>query len=66
MQDDTKITMGVEAPTLARSQALTRAVFEASLRAVDSLAGHLPQIDRDRAEYAVASVLFEEAWVSAR
>lgn len=66
MQDNPKSTLGGEAPTLARSQALTSAIFEASLRAVDSLAGHMPEIDRDRTEYAVASVLFEEAWVSAR
>lgn len=66
MQDDMKTTLGVGAPAFTRSQALTRAIFEASLRAVDSLAGHVPEIDRDRAEYAVASVLFEEAWVSAR
>lgn len=47
-------------------QSLIAAVFEASNAAVDRLTHLLPGLDRDRAEYAVASVLLEEAWLSAK
>lgn len=47
-------------------QSLITAVFEASNAALDSFTQHLPDLDRDRMEYAVASVLLEEAWVSAK
>ena len=42
------------------------AVFEAAERATDSLTHLVPDLDRDRAENALASVLLEEAWVSSR
>lgn len=45
-------------------QTLITAVFEAAERATDSLTHLVPDIDRDRTEYAVASVLLGEAWVS--
>lgn len=47
-------------------QSLITAVFEASNAALDQLPQLVPEIDRDRMEYAVASVLLEEAWVSAK
>lgn len=47
-------------------QTLISAVFEAAERATDSLTHLVPDLDRDRCEYAVASVLLEEAWVSGR
>lgn len=47
-------------------QPLISAVFEAAERATDSLAHLLPDLDRGRTEYALASVLLEEAWVSSR
>lgn len=47
-------------------QSLIAAVFEASNAAVDRLAHLVPDLDRDRAEYAIASVLLEEAWVACR
>jgi hypothetical protein len=47
-------------------QTLITAVFEAAERATDSLTHLVPDIDRDRTEYAVASVLLDEAWVSQR
>ena len=45
-------------------QSLISAAFEASNAALDSFTQHLPDLDRDRMEYALASVLLEEAWVS--
>lgn len=45
-------------------QALITAVFDAAERATDSLTHLVPDIDRDRTEYAVASVLLDEAWVA--
>ena len=47
-------------------QSLTTAVFEAAEHATKHLARFIPDLDRDRAEYAVATVLLEEAWVSGR
>ena len=47
-------------------QTLLTAVFEAAERATDSLTHLVPDIDRDRTEYAVASALLDEAWVSQR
>lgn len=47
-------------------QALICAVFDASVLAVDGVACLVPEVDRDRSEYAVASVLLEEAWLSER
>ena len=47
-------------------QALITAVFEAAERATDSITHLVPDLDRDRAEYALVSVLLEEAWVAQR
>lgn len=47
-------------------RSLITAVFEASRLAVETLSHLVPDLDGNRAEYAVASVLLEEAWVSAR
>ena len=47
-------------------QALITGVFEAAEHATDSLTHLVPDLDRDRAEYAVASVLLDEAWVAQR
>ncbi len=47
-------------------QSLISAVFEATTLALDSITHLVPDLDRDRAEYALASVLLEEAWVSER
>lgn len=47
-------------------QHLITAVFEASNAALDRLTHPVPDLDRDRAEYAVASVLLREAWVAQR
>lgn len=58
-----------EASTMQRSpppQVLVSVVFDASAMAVEALAVLAPEVDRDRAEYSVASILFEEAWVSGR
>ena len=48
----------------ATNQQTTTAVFEAAERATDSLTHLVPDLDRDSTEYALASVLLEEAWVS--
>ena len=45
-------------------QALITTVFEAAERATNGLTHLVPDLDRDRTEYAVASVLLEEAWVA--
>ena len=45
---------------------ISAAVFEAAERATQDLTHLVPDLDRDRAEYAVASVLLEEAWVAKR
>ncbi len=45
-------------------QALISAVFEAAERATKDLNHHIPHLDKDHTEYALASVLLEEAWVS--
>lgn len=50
----------------ATSQQIITAVFEAAERATDSLTHLVPDLDRDRAEYAIASVLLEESWVANR
>ena len=47
-------------------QSLISAVFEAAERATDSLTHLVPDIDRDRCEYALATLLLEEAWVAGR
>lgn len=47
-------------------QMVLSVIFDASALAVGSLAAHVPDLDRDRAEYALASVLLEEAWVAQR
>lgn len=47
-------------------QTLINAVFEAAERATDSLTHLVPDLDRDRTQYAVASVLLEEAWIAQR
>lgn len=47
-------------------QSLISAVFKAAERATNDLTRLVPDLDRDRAEYALASVLLEEAWVAQR
>lgn len=47
-------------------QMVLSVIFDASTLAVGSLAVHVPDLDRDRCEYALASVLLEEAWVAQR
>ena len=47
-------------------QTLISTVFEAAERATQDLTHLVPDLDRDRAEYDVASVLLEEAWVAQR
>ncbi len=47
-------------------QHLITAVFEAAREAVESATHLIPGLDCDRTEYAVASVLLEEAWVAQR
>jgi hypothetical protein len=45
-------------------QYLIAAVFEASNAALDLFTQLVPELDRDRAEYALATLLLEEAWVT--
>ena len=47
-------------------QHLITTVFEAAERATQDLTHLVPDLDRDRCEYALASVLLEEAWVAKR
>lgn len=47
-------------------QTLISTVFEAAERATQDLTQLVPDLDPDRCEYAVASVLLEEAWVAQR
>ncbi|SDY60239.1 hypothetical protein [Tessaracoccus flavus] len=47
-------------------QTLISAIFEAAERATNDLTHLVPDLDRDRTEYALASVLLEEAWISIR
>ena len=47
-------------------QTLITAVFEASNAALDRLTPLVPDIDRDRCEFALATLLLEEAWVVGR
>ena len=47
-------------------QSFISAVFEASNAALDRLTHLVPDIDRDRVEYALASLLLEAAWVTGR
>lgn len=47
-------------------QTLITTIFEAAQRATSDLTHLVPDLDRDRTEYALASVLLEEAWVSGR
>lgn len=49
-----------------RKQPLLTTVFDLAQVVVDGLAKHAPDNDRDRVEYAVASVVLEEAWVNHR
>lgn len=48
------------------TQALITAVFEAAERTTNDFTHLVPDLERERAEYAVASVLLEEAWVAQR
>lgn len=45
-------------------QPLISAVFEVAERATNDLTHLVPDLDRDSTDYALASVLLEEAWVS--
>ena len=47
-------------------QSLINSVFEAAERTTNDLTHLVPDLDRDRTEYAVASTLLEEAWVAQR
>lgn len=47
-------------------QTLITAVFEAAERGTQDLTHLVPDLDRDRTEYAVVSVLLEEAWIAHR
>ena len=47
-------------------QTLITAVVLAAERITNDLTHLVPDLDRDRCEYAVARVLLEEAWVSSR
>ena len=47
-------------------QTLISAVFDAAERAIQDLTHLVPDLDRDRTEYALASVLLEGVWASAR
>ena len=47
-------------------QSLINSVFEAAERTTNDFTHLVPDLERDRAEYAVASVLLEEAWVAQR
>ena len=47
-------------------QTLISAVFDAAERATNDLTHLVPDLDRDHCEYALASVLLEEAWVTKR
>ena len=47
-------------------QSLITAVFEASNAALATITQLVPDIDRDRTEFALASVLLEEVWVAGR
>lgn len=49
---------------VTNQQALISAVFDAAERATQDFTHLVPDLDRDRCEYTVASVLLEEAWVS--
>ncbi|MBE9404224.1 hypothetical protein IOE58_08500 [Brachybacterium sp. Marseille-Q2903] len=43
-------------------QTLISAVFQAAESATQDLTHLVPDLDRDRCEYVLASVLLEEAW----
>ena len=47
-------------------QTLISTVFDAAERAIQDLTHLVPDLDRDHCEYALASVLLEEAWVAKR
>ncbi|WP_431790983.1 hypothetical protein [Kocuria palustris] len=47
-------------------QSLITAVFEASNDALDRITQLVPELDRDRIEYGLATLLLEEAWVTGR
>lgn len=53
-------------PAALSQQSLISAAFEASSAALDRFTQLVPDLDRDRAEYAIASVLLEEAWLAGR
>ncbi len=47
-------------------QTLISTVFDAAERATHYLTHLVPDLDRDRTEYAVVSVLLGEAWIADR
>ncbi|SEA50581.1 hypothetical protein SAMN02910418_01748 [Bowdeniella nasicola] len=47
-------------------QSLISPVFEVAERATNDLTPLVSDLNRDRTEYALASVLLEEAWISSR
>ena len=49
-----------------KQQTLISTVFETAERATQDLTHLIPDLDRDRTEYAVVSVLLEEAWIAHR
>lgn len=53
-------------PADPSQRALIERAFEVGRVAAETLVQIAPALDRDRTEYAVAGVLLEEAWVSAR
>lgn len=59
-------TIPASMPVEPSQQIVIPTVFEAGGSAATILAQTVPMLDRDRVEYAVASLLVEEAWVSAR
>ena len=52
--------------SVTNQQTLISTVFEAAERATDRLTHLVPDLYRERSEYAVASTLLEEAWVAQR
>lgn len=53
-------------PADPSQRVLIQTAFEVGGVAAERLGQIVPAIDRDRAEYAVAGVLLEEAWVGQR
>lgn len=50
----------------AEQRPIIQTAFTAGVSAAESLAEVVPNVDRDRVEFAVADVLLEEAWVVGR